>query len=166
MNKVIPNNKLPLGFNTGSKNNFTIRASEIRNFDSNTRIFLVDSINNSEQDITDGGEYNFSSDVVNTINRFSVIFRTSSVTTSIFNDRGDYKAISVYAKEKGKIIVTCTNDIVGKGNVMVCNIIGQIIENKLLLNQETVLSNSCSTGIYLVRVMADGKTTTHKIVMN
>ena len=165
LKSIIPNQELSLGFTSGVTNNFSIKATEISNFDVGTRIILKDNQTNTEQDLTDGTAYTFSSDAVSTASRFSVIFKTSSITTTV-NNTFNNNSIFVFKNANNKIVVNIPTEIVGKARVFVYNVVGQNLENEFLTNTVNLLSKSYTSGVYLVNVLTKGKTITHKVVIN
>ena len=157
--------ELPLGFTTGQSNAFTIKASQFSNFDTNTHIILKDNQLGIEQDLTDGSAYTFSSDITTTASRFSVIFKSSSVTTDINNPKGNDNSnlTSVYKNANGLITINCS---IGQGTASVYNAVGQKLYYQTLTGTTTVISKTFTSGVYFVNVIANGKTATRKIVIN
>jgi hypothetical protein len=162
----IPSSDIPLGFRTGESKNFTIKASEIKNFDTNTRIILKDKLLSTEKDITDGSEYSFTSDAVNSTSRFILIFKSGSVINGLDNNSVDSNAITVYKNAQNRITINCSNGLSGQGDVSVYNTIGEKLASQALTSTTTVLNKTFTSGVYLVRVTANGKTTTSKIILN
>jgi len=162
---INPNQELQLGFVPGTTNSFFIKATEFSNYNTGTRIILKDYLINTENDLTDGTAYVFSSDAVSTENRFTIIFRTSSVTTDLKNSDFN-KSIVAFKNGNNQIGVSIPADIVGKASVSVYNAVGQKLENKLLESTKCVFSNSYTSGVYLVNVITNGKSITRKVVIN
>ncbi|MEA4851176.1 MAG: T9SS type A sorting domain-containing protein [Paludibacter sp.] len=160
------NQEIPLGFTSGATNLFSIKVNELSNFNTDMRIILKDKQINTEYDLTNGTAYQFNSDAVNTINRFAIIFRVKSVTTDVNNDIDNNNYIPVLKNVNNQITINIPSEIVGKVNVSVRDILGQMLENKLLTNTENVLNSSFFSGVYLVNISANGKTTTRKILVN
>jgi hypothetical protein len=75
LNSITTNEVVPLGFYTGQSNTFTIRATQVSNFNSNTKIVLKDNVLVKEYDLTSGNPYTFTSGVYSSTNRFSIIFK-------------------------------------------------------------------------------------------
>ena len=167
MNSVIPNQEIPLGFSTGQSNTFTIKATEISNFNDGTQIFLKDSQTNNEWNLTDGSAYNFSSDISSSnTSRFSVIFKAASITTGIINSKGASNSILIYRNVNNLISINCVNGIVGEASVSVYNAVGQKLAEQALQSSITILSRSFTPGVYLVSVRANAKSCTQKVVIN
>jgi len=167
MNSVIPNQEIPLGFSTGQSNTFTIKATEISNFNDGTQIFLKDSQTNNEWNLTDGSAYNFSSDISSSnTSRFSVIFKAASITTGIINRKTDSNSILIYRNVNNLISINCVTGIVGEASVSVYNAVGQKLAEQALQSSITVLNRSFTPGVYLVSVRANAKSCTQKVVIN
>lgn len=166
MNSYSSTTEIPVGFRTGATNNFSIKATEISNFEDGTQIILKDSELTTETDITNGTPYTFASDAVSTPNRFSIIFRNSSITTGLDHNQSNDKSISVYRNSNSHIVVNCSSDIVGNGNVSVYNAIGQKLTYKAINSTSTVLEQNYTAGVYFVSVVANGKTITRKVIVD
>ena len=167
LNAMTPNQEIPLGFTTGQSNAFSIKASEISNFAASTQIILKDNLQNSEYNLTNGTAYNFTSDVTSSnVSRFSVVFKSTSITTGIPNNTDNSNLILVYRNVNNQITINCASEMIGLGSVTVYNAVGQKLENETLTNTITVIGRTFNTGVYLVTVVANGKTSTQKVVIN
>jgi len=165
LNKVTPNNELALGFTTGETNTFTIKATEISNFDTDIRIILKDKLLNTEQELTAATDYSFSSDPVSTASRFSIVFRSASTVTGIDNSTDSKLNITVFRNANGYITIT-HNDATSEGTATVCNALGQKLVDCSTTGTTTVIARSFLPGVYLVTVNVFGRTTTKKIILN
>ncbi len=87
MNSYNYTTEIPLGFNAGQTNLYSIRATDVQNFDADTRVVLFDTNTETEFDLTAGEAYNFSSDAVNSDNRFSIRFKSASGVNSLDDNR-------------------------------------------------------------------------------
>ena len=166
LNNFTANLEIPLGFTPGATNNFSIKASEVSNLAPDMRVILKDNQSNTEQDLTNGAAYEFSSDATASSSRFSVIFKTSSVSTSILTNTDSNNSIFIYKNQSNQIAVNIPSEIAGKACVSVFNAVGQKFESKQLNSTVSILENSYTSGIYLVSVISNGKTTTRKVVIN
>ena len=167
MNSITLNQEIPLGFTTGQSNAFSIKATEVSNFDAGTQVILNDNQTNTQWNLSDGLAYNFSSDITSSnTSRFSVIFKSASISTgNIINDDNS-NSILIYRNANNLIMVNCLNGITGKTTVSVYNAIGQKLEEKPLTSSITVLGKSFTAGVYLVSVSASGKSSTQKVVID
>jgi hypothetical protein len=162
---ITPDAELPLGFTTGNPNTFMLKATEISNFD-DSKIILKDHLLNTQQELTVGSAYTFSSEVTNTINRFSLVFKTSAVSTDIQNKVGEDNSVTIYGNANRQLVVHFSDEIIGQGNVSVYNSVGQKLESKPLQNSTTILNDPFLSGVYLVAVSANGKKIAKKVVIN
>jgi hypothetical protein len=163
INCVYPNMEIPLGFFTKESNNFSIKATQISNLEA-TNIVLRDNLLQTEQILTDTTTaYSFSSDATTSANRFSIVFRSGSVTTSV-NKPGSQLAISVYENKNGQIVIDCPFEMQNNSRATLCNAIGQVQEIAELTGSRTVLRKT-KPGIYIVSVVANGKNSINKVVI-
>jgi len=166
LKSLTKNQMMPLSFSTGTINNFTIKASEVMNFNADTQIILKDNLLNSEQDITDGSAYNFTSDVTNTSTRFSLLFKTTSITTRVDNTTKGLQGMTIFKNANNQITINC-NIITGQeGLISVCNAIGHLLVSIPTTGTSTVIHQSFSKGVYFVKVTVSGKQTTQKVIIN
>ncbi|MFZ4725142.1 MAG: InlB B-repeat-containing protein [Paludibacter sp.] len=160
---VTPNKELALGFNTGSANTFTIKATQVSNFDADTKIYLRDNLLNTEQELTVGASYIFSSDVTNTTTRFSLIFKTSAVVNGIQNNPYDYQNIAINTNGNNQITIYHANG--ERGTVTVCNAIGQKLISTQITGTSTIIGKQFSSGVYLVTVGNEANKVTKKVII-
>ena len=161
LKSVETKNIVPLGFRTGAANTFTIKVTEISNFDADTKIILMD--NTVEHDITDGNLYSFTSDVASTNNRFTVIFKSNSNITGL-NNLTDKQSISVFRNANNHIVVM--RDIFTQtGIITVCNALGQKILSTTITGASTEINKTFNPGIYFVTVNELRKNATIKTII-
>ena len=162
LTSVTPNEELALGFVTGQSNTFSIKATQISNFDASTRIFLRDNLLNTEQELTTSTDYTFTSDVVSTNNRFSVVFKSAGVTTGVNSLNAN---ISVSMNKNNQIMVDCSGNINNNALVDVYSAAGQKIQSEQITTSRTILDAGLTTGVYIVTVNNGGKTVTQKVTL-
>jgi hypothetical protein len=162
MNSYTLNQQMPLGFTTGASGNFTIKATDIRNFDTKTKIILKDSEQNTEQELTAGTTYPFSSGVIDNANRFSIIFRTVEVPTDVLKNAN--QILFVYKNANSQITIHRNSSLTA--NITVCNSIGQRLISTSANGTIIVINKQFSPGVYFVSVNADGNKTTKKVIIN
>jgi len=149
MNSYNYTTEIPLGFNAGQTNSYSIRATDVQNFDADTRVVLFDTDTETEFDLTAGEAYNFSSDAVNSDNRFSIRFKSASGTTLI--DDVNKGAVLVSALQ-GRLSVQLNTILSDNAKVTVYNAMGQSIYNQPLHNAVTQLSQIFEPGAYVIKV--------------
>jgi hypothetical protein len=157
---VAPNKELALGFNTGSANSFTIKASEVSNFDNDTKIVLKDNLLNSEWDLTGGSAYSFSSDATNSTSRFTVIFRTTGAANGVENYYNDDTSLNIFKNVNNQI--TIQRSTIENATVTVCNAIGQKLNSTQMTGTSKVIDKPFSAGVYFVTV----NKTTRKVIID
>jgi hypothetical protein len=166
MNSINPNVEIPLGFFTKVSNDFSIAANEIQNFDSEVKIILMDKQENKEFDLSNNTSYEFKSDATKTTERFSVIFRSSGVTTDL-NSTELENNISVYKNTDKSFVVSSNIELTNDASVAVFNCAGQKLSEQKLVNNHTIVTISdLAKAVYLVKVNVGNKSVMKKIVVN
>jgi hypothetical protein len=166
LKRVSIDEELPLGFNTRKENTFSIKATEISNFDEGIQIILKDKLLNTEQEMENNIEYAFSSDVTNSSTRFSIVFKSTSITAGLINNNSTGKE-SVFIYKNGNDQITVNRkDAIGEGTVTVCNAIGQLLTSLSTTGSVTVVNQKLIPGVYLVKVTLAGKNISNKVIIN
>jgi len=165
LNKSIQDKELVLGFKTGQANSFSIKATELSNFDAGTKIILKDNLLNMEKVLALGSDYAFSSDITNSGSRFTIIFKSASDATET-NNTTDNTGINIFKNANGLITIQRNGDIGQEGRITVCNTVGQKLISTGTTGTSTVILKSFTSGVYLVSVNIAGTVTTKKIVIN
>jgi FtsP/CotA-like multicopper oxidase with cupredoxin domain len=168
LKSVYANEELPLGFATGEVNTFTIKATELNNFDVDTKVVLKDKLLNTEKELVIGNDYSFNSDATSTSARFSIVFKSTAVATGLKDNVNSNESIYIFRNLNNQITVNCNNLLSGKGTVTVtvCNAIGQKLVDMVTTGTSTVVKAKLIPGVYLVTVNVAGINTIKKIVIN
>lgn len=164
LNSVTLNNELPLGFNTESANTFTIKATQLSNFDTDTKIILRDNLLSAEKDLTTGASYTFSSDIIDNTTRFSLIFKNAAIGTGVVNYPSDYQNIVINRNGNNQITIHHSNG--EKGNVTVYNANGQKLVSAQMTGTSTVIAKQFRPGVYLVTVCDEVNKITKRVTVN
>jgi hypothetical protein len=151
MKDVMYNAEIPLGFRTltaASNNSLSISANEMTDFETGTRLFLIDKLNQSvETELTNGAAYSFIAPVTApTTNRFSLLFRAPSVTTGI--DNTSKLNVQVFVNAANQITIIASE----KSNYAIYNAVGQLIENGILTMERETPNTKLNAGVYVVKV--------------
>lgn len=136
-----------LGFRPGLAGNYTLEVTQLENID--VKAVLVDHLTSSQTELQAGTTYSFSSDATATNSRFSVEFRAPGTTTSL----KDVNASNtfVYVTDANQIAVQSM--AITKADVIrVYNMAGQQLAMQNANGQSTLLKQSFSAGVYLVKV--------------
>ena len=153
--------QLALGFKTGQNNSFTIKATELKNFDTDTRIILKDNVLRTELDITEGAAYSFTSDVVNNASRFSILFRTPSLATGLGAANLTMKIIKTI---NNRLTISTNSD--QNGIITISNALGQKLKSLPTTGSSTILNEEFGAGVYLISIKINGIIRTEKVILN
>ncbi|MDP4270257.1 MAG: T9SS type A sorting domain-containing protein [Bacteroidota bacterium] len=165
LNNVSSANTLPLVFSTGEANRYTIRASEIYNFDPDTKFVLVDNLQQTSYDLSSGGSYAFATtSAVTTANRFTLLVDTKSNVATALNQTEVLPDVQIYADENKQIVVEQNRTKVN-GKVIVVNSLGQIVVSENLTESATTLKQRLFSGVYVVTATVGNKQLTKKITI-
>ena len=167
MNTLPLDTEIPLGFMTKTAGTFSLKASEITNFDPTIQVILKDkqNISQPEQELTVGNAYTFSSDVVNTSSRFSIIFKSTDVNAGL--NTNEMKQIVISKNANNQITVNCTGNLTNESFVTVYNAIGQkLVVKQLKSNRSVVSVPTNATGVFVVTVNNAGEKITRKVILN
>lgn len=163
LNSFVLDTEIPIGFMTKTSNVFTLKANEIKNLPDGVKLILKD--HTTEFDLTDGNSYNFSSDITNSTDRFSILFRSPSVTTGIAPNDIDNLNVSVYRNTNNQITVNCKDFNYGV-KISVYNVVGQKLYEKISITNVSVIDSQLETGIYYIIVNDGIVRTTRKVIIN
>jgi hypothetical protein len=153
-----------LGFVPGSATTFSIKANEISNLSTGVKVILKDNVTLAETDLTDGvSSYQFSPETTST-DRFSIIFRSSGVSTAIGKDNFDNLPLNVYKNRNNQIVIQ--RAVSQNATVTVCNAIGQKLFSSQMTGSSMVIDKAFDAGVYFVTLSITGIKTTQKIIIN
>ena len=160
MNNIPYDTEIPLGFTTGLAGTFTIKASQINNFDSSTSIYLKDNddLLNTPVQLNSDAVYSFSSAVTtNNTSRFALIFKAPSIATSL--NPMDNSNVWISTNANNQIVVN------GGNSVEAYNAVGQKLAVKNLNATTTVLETPLQSGVYFVAVGNGAKSLIRKVII-
>jgi hypothetical protein len=152
-NNFAENHEFQLGFKSGNSDIFTIKVTELKNLPDNTKLILVDKLQeNAEFDLTSGGAYSFAAAATNTTTRFSLIYKVAGTTTDLNNYQTINTQVSVFKNANNQITVIRNVSNGVEGMITVCNTIGQCIFSAPTSGTSTIINKSFKPGIYIVTV--------------
>lgn len=140
---------IPLGFVAGQTNTYSIRTTEMQNFDTDAQIVLFDNETQTEFDLSGGEAYSFSSDAVNSDNRFSIRFKSASGTTLVDDV---HKGVVFVSALQGRLTVQLNTILSDNAKITVYNAMGQNIYNQSLNHAVTQLNQNFDSGVYILKV--------------
>jgi hypothetical protein len=161
MNGYDFNTMIPLGFVAGQAGSFSIRSSELQNFDSDTQVYLLDKTSNSQFNLTTGESYSFTSDATSTEDRFAVLFKSASGTSSV----GENAVSGMYLSAQNRRLTLQLNTAIDNAQVTVFTAAGQSIHSQVVNAPTTVLNKTLSAGVYLVKVENGGSSVVLRTVV-
>ncbi len=164
MNDIPYNTEILLGFAAGQVGTYTLKASELRNFDTETAIILRDNMLNTETLLTPESEYSFASDVTNTTSRFSVIFKTSGAVTGFANNTDNKQLL--YLNNSNTLSLNVTGEVSGDSYVTVFNALGQQIVTKPIVSGVNEFREVKYDGVYILKGKINGTDYSGKINLN
>ena len=165
LNTIPYETEIPLGFSTVSAGVFSLKASQINNFEAGTQIILKDYLNTSYPvitDLSDGSSYSFTSEISsNNTSRFTLIFRAPSIATGINSmDNGSFW---ISTNSNGQIMINGNGN--GETTIAVYNTIGQRMAAKKLTSNINVLDTQLVPGVYTITLTNAGKSATTKVII-
>lgn len=164
MNSIPTDVEIPIGFTTGTAGNFTIKASQILNFDPSVSVYLKDYNDLTNTPIQLGNEaiYTFSSEQTsNNTSRFALIFRSASVATGV--QSGMSGNVWINSTGNGQIVINRESST--EATISIYNAIGQRLYNNSISTNKLALSTNLTPGVYTVIVSNSGNTSTLKLLV-
>jgi len=162
MKEIKYDTEIPIGFSTMQANNFSISANEISNFETGTRVILIDKLHPTLQnDLTNGTSYNFNAAITEpTTNRFSLLFRAPGVSTEIDNSTEKLN-VQVFVNNLKQITMLAPE----KCNYSIFNALGQIVNSGITSSNRTTINLKLQTGMYVVKISENGKSFSTRVVI-
>lgn len=145
LNSLILDTELPIRYMTKTANAFTLKVNELSNLPEGIKVILKD--NGIEFDLTNGQEYNFSSDVADNTNRFCLIFRAPGFTTDLNSDKLKSQTLA-FTNANNQITIIAPE----KSSYAIYNAVGQLIESGILNTKYETRNNKLTAGMYIVKV--------------
>ena len=162
LNSLMLDTALPIRFVTKTANTFTFKANQVSNLPEGVKVMLSD--NGTEYDLTNGAEYDFSSDVADNTNRFSIIFRSAGTTTGLTGSKLN-TSTSVFVNANGELVVKTSAPLSANATVSIYNAIGQQIGLQTLTSSMSISNVARTAGVYWVKLNNDGEVVTRKVVV-
>ena len=151
---------IPLEFKTDVSGTFTLDATNIGDFDQSVSVYLEDAEQSTTTDLRQTAAYTFSSGIVDNVTRFKLHFGTLTTSVSSLTDNS---SIGIY--EYNNAVYVNTHNA-GAGLIEVYDILGKKIMSQQSVKGLNILQPKVGKGIYIVKVLTDGKTVTQKVVLS
>ena len=161
LNSITTDKTLALGFRPGQAGTFTLEATQLDNI--NTRVILLDKLKNTEQELTAGTSYSFTSDSIATSDRFAISFLPNVANGLDCSE--DNGKLNVYCTPDKRIQLIYHGQLNEKNAVSVYNIAGQKLSTQKLVKAETELAGTYQPGVYMIRLTDGSRTITRKLII-
>ena len=149
-----------MGYNTATAGSFTFKVPELGNFDSNTKIYLLDKQENIRTELSSVTEYTFNSDVTTANeNRFSLLFKVSNVTTATDNQQN--LNTKVLVNESNQLVIIAP----AKSTYSVYNAAGQLFTAGVTTSDRTCTGTVYIKGVYVVKITEIGNELTTRVII-
>jgi len=149
LTEVTDNMTLPLGFTLkAAATGLTLKVSELSNFAVGTKVYLVDSDQNTQTELLPETQYTFNTtaSTSNNESRFSLLFRAPSSPN----------AVNTVEKLNAQVFVNAANQITivapEKANYAIYNAVGMLLENGQTTAKLQTVNCKLNTGVYIVKV--------------
>lgn len=157
--ELVQGTEIVLYFNTEKENNFTILASEIKNFDAAMSVVLKDKQTKTEFELTPDKSYAFSSTATSSSDRFSVIIRPVNSISALHNT--NKLTTQVYVNAANQISIATLE----KCDYSIYSAVGQQVGQGIATAQTQTLAIKLQTGVYFVATIVNGKREIQKVII-
>jgi len=148
MKEVKTDTEIPIGFIAGENRTYTITATELKNFDSNLHISLIDKQENTATELIEGVSYSFTSEVTaSKTDRFSLVFRAPDTTTEFNNTMK--QSIYTYLNSANQITIVAPENL----KYAIYNSIGQKINEGVTTSNYSTVKCKLQKGMYVVKII-------------
>jgi hypothetical protein len=152
---------IPMEIKTNVSGSFTLNANNIGDFNSSVSVYLEDAEMGILQDLRQNPNYTFTSGISDNTTRFKLHFGTLT-TTSVSNLTAN-SAITIY--EYNNAVYVNTHEA-GAGLIEIYDMLGEKILSQQSVKGLNVLQPKVVNGIYIVKVLTDGKSVTQKVILS
>lgn len=157
MNDNYYNKVVQIGFKTGEEGIYSIKASDISNFDNSVKIYLEDVKTKTITELIESSPYNFSYHPGDNQHRFNLHFKETTYDIQEIN----MSNIVVYSHGNQ---ITIQTKVHQEGNVVIHNILGQeVFRNQLNEMGITNIQLNSGMGYYVVSVQTSDNIFTQKV---
>ena len=166
MNAIPTEIPLYIKANAATASQFSLSATQLSNFETDTKVYVKNNKTGEQQLISDGTAYTFdASTIAGTDPVFSVIIKAPGTVTDLANNNSTM--LNVYANASGQITITTSSvNPNTESSVTVYNAIGQKLAYKQLKSTRTLIDMPYSAGVYVVTVLNGGQKITRKVILN
>lgn len=156
---IIEETEVELGLDLSTGGNYTFNVKE-NSLNPNITVFLKDKELNTEVEVSKNKSYNFTEIKGSSTNRFTLVFKTTNVTTAV-EDRINTNEYTVYANKRTLFVNTNNENI----EVSVSNLLGQKLSQHYLSNNLKTIQLPEANQVYLIRIKNEqNQISTYKVI--
>ncbi len=152
--------ELVLGFKTETGGSFSLKAIEIQNLEADQNVVLHDKKLHILHDLKLNPEYSFTSDSVNTTDRFSIVIGKTPTAVGVINELD----FDVWSDGNNRLVVQAGSAKPIKINVY--SLLGQETYSATSFSSKTTLMHQFKPGVYIVKVKHEGCSVSRKVIIN
>lgn len=141
--------EIVLGLRPGIAGNFSISATQFENIPSDVRVYLSDNFTTpaTETELSEGVNYNFTSESNATNNRFSILFRSAGSITDCEN----VNAGKIYTVcNNNRLTIISNQNLKDNASVDIYNQAGQKVATQKIVESTTTINQNLTPGIYFI----------------
>ena len=148
---------IPLGFEVGVENTYSISISDLENLDEQIEVYLEDQKESSMTDLRQVSSYTFTATPNDDHTRFFLHFYHTAFGT----EENTAFDLSIYSR--GKDVFVSVPEF-STGDIVIYNLMGQrIVRQELTGNSLQKIKLAAETGYYLVKVQTQNQVITEKV---
>jgi hypothetical protein len=157
--------EIPVAFKTATAGTYTLQIGNESTLNSDMSVILKDKVSNKLYNLTMDNTYTFTSDASDGTDRFVLILKSSNNTTGLLKT-AENVSVEALCNESKQIEVSFSGKPSSDASIRVFNTIGQLLSNKKLENQRSVVYNPTTSGVYILSITNAGKTVNKKVLVN
>lgn len=160
MNAIPTNTEIPIGIYTGRTSTYSIKLTELLNFDSAYKLYIKDNATGNVQEISNSTPYSFTADSANTDTRLSLILKTPAIATGA--NHTEYPDNFLLLSTKNELKVLMADDKNPDIKISIFSTNGQLINQ---ISNATSITKPSDKGAYLIRVRMNEKSYCRKFIV-
>ncbi len=155
--------EVPLGLRLPSEGEYTLKATNLTQFDAEVDVYLEDKVKNIQNDLREKSSYQFQSKETDVKERF--VLKFSNNATDVSGLQGD-EHIDLYSHDR-KIFIDVDDEhyAVGGSDIQIINVLGQeVYNNRVSLNRgKNIIHPDIESGIYIIKLTNGRRSVSNRI---
>ena len=164
--EITTNKVIPMVLKTSGNHSYTIKLTEIENIAEDQEIYLLDNYTETYFNLRQGGEYTFTSQMGEFIDRFEIVFQSSPETLSTDTVTSE-EILIYYNSQNAMLYIKEVHADISQLNLT--NMLGQIVYSQNDLSQNTIANgvplNQLSKGVYIVTIKTESNQSLDKKIV-